>query len=85
MVISLNLGEKNLYQLHNCHLGMSRMKALVSCIWRPNKDRTIEEIVNNSQERQLNANSPTKVPIHSCRRNDKPWVRLHLELCKAIR
>ena len=46
VVVPLRLRKKVLSQLHNCHPGVSRMKALSrSLVWLPNIDRDIETTV----------------------------------------
>ena len=79
VVIPLKLREKVLSQLHNCHPGVSQMKALSSFVWWPNIDRDIENTVKNCRNCQMNKNNPIKAPIHPWEWTNKPCVRLHLD------
>ena len=79
VVIPLKLREA-LSQLHNCHRGVSQMKALSrSFVWWPNIERDIENNVKNCRNCQMNKNNPIKAPIHPWEWTNKPWVRLHLD------
>lgn len=53
-------------------------------LW-PNMNTVITQTVKNCHECQLNANSPTKVPIHPWDWTDKLWVRLDLNYARSYR
>ena len=80
VVIPLKLREKVLSQLHDCHPGVSQMKALSrSFVWLPNIDRDIDNTVKNCRNCQMNKNNPIKATIHQWKWTNKPWVRLNLD------
>ena len=75
VINSSNLSKKVLYQLHNCHSGVSRMKAHArGYIWWPNINRDTEQTIKNCQECKLNANNSTNVPFHPWEWAEKPWL-----------
>ena len=69
-----------LQQLHECHPGINRMKALARCyVWWPKIDQEIEEIVQNCHTCQLNRLMPPKVTPHPWEYPHKPWHRVHID------
>ena len=67
VIITPNLKDKILQQLHECHPGISRMKSLTrSSLWWPGMDAEFENCVNISK-------------IHPWEWTYKPWVRIHID------
>ena len=65
-----------LEQLHQCHLGVARMKGLArGMVWWPGTDLDIEAKVHQCQENQKN---PPKSPLQPWKWPEHPWSRLHI-------
>ena len=67
-------------QLHECHLGISRMKSLARCyVWWPKIENDIEHLVQNCHTCQLHRPTPPKVPLHTWEYPQRPWSRIHID------
>ena len=69
-----------LEQLHQCHPGTNRMKALArSYFWWPKLDMDIENLVKACGSCQLSQKTPCKAPIHPWEWSTSTWTRLHID------
>ena len=69
-----------LEELHNTHLGASKMKALArSYIWWPGMDAEIDNLVKFCPVCQQSHPAPPVSPLHSWEWPSEPWSRLHLD------
>ena len=69
-----------LEELHNTHLGTSRMKSLArSYIWWPGMDGDIEDLVKSCAVCQQSRPAPAVAPLHSWEWPSEPWSCLHLD------
>ena len=69
-----------LQELHNTHLGASKMKALARCyIWWPGMDSEIDNLVKSCSLCQQSRPAPAVAPLHSWEWPSEPWSRLHLD------
>ena len=69
-----------LEELHNTHLGASKMKALARCyIWWPGMDQEIDNLVKSCSVCQESRPAPAIAPLHSWEWPTEPWSRLHLD------
>ena len=67
-------------QLHQCHPGVSRMKALArSYVWWPKLDKDVEDTVKACTTCQEHRNVPAPAPLHPWDWPDKPWSRIHVD------
>ena len=66
--------------LHECHQGPSRIKARARMVvWRPQLDKTIEDMVSNCVTCQSSRPLPPLAPLHPWSYPQKPWSRLHID------
>ena len=80
VVVPTNLRSTILDQLHDCHPGISRMKALArSYVWWPRMDSDIQTAVRSCNSCQLHQKNIAKAPIHPWEWTNKPWIRIHLD------
>lgn len=86
----LQLGEKVvipdryrarlLRELHEGHVGMSKMKSLARVfLWWPKLDDDIEEVCKTCQSCVENANMPKPETIHPWKYPVQPWDRVHID------
>ncbi|XP_060742372.1 uncharacterized protein K02A2.6-like [Tachysurus vachellii] len=69
-----------LKQLHQCHPGVARMKALArSYVWWPKLDQDVERLVKTCRVCQEHRNVPAVAPLHPWNWPEKPWQRLHVD------
>ena len=69
-----------LEELHNTHLGVSKMKSLARCyIWWPGMDAEIENLVKSCAVCQECRPAPAVAPLHPWEWPSQPWSRLHLD------
>ncbi|XP_043916305.1 uncharacterized protein K02A2.6-like [Protopterus annectens] len=69
-----------LQQLHQGHVGITRMKALArSYFWWPKLDHEIEVVVNECKTCQQHRNLPVAAPLHPWEWPSRPWQRLHID------
>ena len=74
-----------LYELHNGHWGMSRMKSLTRMfVWWPGLDSDIEQMVRKCEECQSVQSSPPLAPLHPWKWPTRPWSRLHLDFAGPL-
>ncbi|XP_060781016.1 uncharacterized protein K02A2.6-like [Neoarius graeffei] len=80
-VIVPNPGKENVMrQLHQCHPGVSRMKALArSYVWWPKLDKEVEDTVRGCTTCQEHRNIPAPAPLYPWDWPDKPWSRIHVD------
>ncbi|XP_043932327.1 uncharacterized protein K02A2.6-like [Protopterus annectens] len=69
-----------LQQLHQGHVGITRMKALARrYFWWPKLDHDIEVAVNECKTCQQHRNLPVAAPLHPWEWPSRPWQRLHID------
>ena len=67
-------------ELHDTHLGASKMKSLARAyIWWPKMDNNIENLAKSCHTCQQSSAHPTKAPLHPWEWPSQPWSRLHLD------
>jgi hypothetical protein len=72
--------EDVLKELHFCHPGIVRMKALArSHTWWPGIDDEIEAEVRNCSTCQEHSKLPTSTSLHPWEWPGKPWFRIHID------
>lgn len=72
--------EQVMRQLHQCHPGVSRMKALArSYVWWPGLDKNVEDTVKSCTTCQEHRNIPAPAPLHPWDWPDRPWSRIHVD------
>ena len=80
VVIPFQLCERVISELHDCHPGIVRMKALTrSYFWWPSLDEIIETCVKQCKTCQVNQNMLASAPIYHWKRTTKPWFRIHID------
>ena len=80
VVIPGKLQDRVLKELHDGHLAVVKMKALVrSYFWWPNISGQLEELAKGCDGCQLNQRMPTKAPLHPWEWATAPWQRLHID------
>ena len=80
VIIPTACRTKVLEELHQCHPGINRMKALArSYLWWPHLDKDLENLVHNCHTCQMHQNTPNKAPIHPWEWSNKPWQRIHID------
>ena len=73
--MSFQLRESVINQLHDCHPGIARMKALTrSYFWWPSVDEMVETDVKQCRTCQVNQSMPASPPIHYLEQATKPWA-----------
>ena len=69
-----------LEELHDSHLGASKMKSLTRAyIWWPKLDSDIENLARSCTTCQQTSALPTRAPLHPWEWPSQPWSRLHLD------
>ena len=77
--------EQMLRELHQEHLGSTKMKQLArSYFWWPGLDRDIEELSASCGICLSNRALPKKAPLHPWDWPDKPWVRVHADYAGPV-
>ena len=67
-------------ELHDSHLGASKMKSLARAyIWWPKLDSDIENLARSCAVCQQTSSLPSKAPLHPWEWPSRPWSRLHLD------
>ena len=80
VVIPKDLRGELLEELHDCHPGVKRMKALArSYLWWPGMDGDIETMVKAFRMFQLHQNNTAKSPVHPWEWTSKPCVTIHID------
>jgi hypothetical protein len=83
VVIPPALQERMLNELHECHPGMTRMKALArSVVWWPGLDQDIEEIVRACNACVNSQSAPKAVPLMLWPWATNPWQRIHVDFAE---
>jgi len=73
-------GRKPVLELHDSHLGASKMKSLASTyIWWPKMDNDIEDLAKSCFTCNQTSALPAKAPLHPWKWPAQPWSRLHLD------
>ena len=66
-------------KVYQCHLGVSRMKALArSYVWWPRMDADIERKVRECHVCRSNRNCPAPAPLHQWEYPRRPYNRIHV-------
>ena len=79
VVVPLPGRQAVLEELHDTHLGASKMKSLARAyIWWPKMDNDIENLAKSCQACQQTSAHPAKAPLHPWEWPSQPWSRLHL-------
>lgn len=82
LVIPRNMVPKILELLHECHVGIVRVKSVSrSYVWWPGIDRNIEDFVNSCVPCQALQNGP-KAIFTKWRETTYPFERIHVDFCK---
>ena len=80
VVIPFDLQAVILNELHECHPGMCRMKALArSFVWWPGLDQDIEDKVRQCMICVNSQNVPKAVPLLLWPWATEPWQRVHMD------
>ena len=80
VVIPPQIRDSVLKELHDTHIGISRMKSLArSYVWWPSLNKDIETMVRTCIPCQSLLNAPAAVPLHPWEWPQRPWCRLHLD------
>ncbi|XP_041452504.1 uncharacterized protein K02A2.6-like [Lytechinus variegatus] len=83
VVMPACLQSKMLTELHDGHIGMSRMKSLArSFFWWPKLDNNIESLVRNCHSCLNLRNQPTEAPLHSWKWPSRVWERVHADFAE---
>ena len=71
---------KVLEELHEAHVGCTKMKSLARCyVWWPSMNNDIEKVVSSCAPCPENRPSPSVAPLHSWEWPSTPWTRLHID------
>eukprot|EP00731_Ephydatia_muelleri_P032647 Em0024g191a len=80
VIIPKSLRHKLLEELHQGHIGISRMKALArSYIWWPELDKDIEDLAASCDQCKRVASMPELAPRHPWQYPSAPWDRVHVD------
>ena len=80
VVIPPQIWDSVLKELHDTHIGISRMKSLAcSYVWWPSLNKDIETMVRTCIPCQSLLNAPAAVPLQPWDWPQRPWCRLHLD------
>ena len=83
VIIPASLQTKMLTELHEGHIGMSRMKSLArSFFWWPNLDKDIESLARNCHTCLNMRNQPTEAPLQSWKWPSRVWERVHADFAE---
>ena len=86
MIIPPKLQSTVLGELHEGHLGISRMKALArSFVWWPRLNKDIKDLVRSCPECQSCRNLPGHTVPHPWIFPEEPWRRIHADVCRVER
>ncbi len=80
VIVPLQGRKDVLQQLHQCHPGISRMKALARSyfLW-PKLDDDIETLAKSCSKCQEHMKAPAIAPLHPWEWPEKPWKRIHID------
>lgn len=74
-----------LLELHEAHLGITRMKVLAHMyVWWPGMDNQIENSMKECRKCQDNKSCPPVAPLHPWKQPTCPWTRLHIDYCGPV-
>ena len=77
--------EVNLEELHDCHPGIVKMKALCrSYVWWPDVDKDIEKKVRQCDACQVQGGKVPSSPMYPWEWPTVPWKRLHLDYAGPV-
>jgi len=77
--------EMVLVELHEGHLGMTKMKSMARMyVWWPNITQDIETLVQACEECQRNQSAPPVAPLSPWSWPTRPWARLHLDYAGPV-
>jgi len=80
VIVPHRLRQQVLEELHQCHPGMVKMKALArNYVWWPGIDSHVEEKVKNCYPCQYSRGLPAKAPLHPWEWPAEPWHRVHVD------
>lgn len=83
VIIPAQLQDRMLLELHECHPGMSRMKALArSFVWWPGLDEDIEDAVRSCPTCIETRHTPPVVPLLLWPWATEPWQRVHIDFAE---
>ena len=85
VIVPPSLQENVLQELHDTHLGISRMKALArSYVWWPNIDSHIERTVSSCSTCQSMRSNPPTVQIHPWTYPARLWSCIHVDFAGPV-
>ena len=77
--------EEMLNELHQEHLGSTKMKQLArSYVWWPGMDRDLEQMSAGCSVCLANRALPKKAPLHPWNWPEKPWLRVHADYAGPV-
>ena len=80
VIVPESLKEVVMAELHNHHLGISKMKALArGHVWWSGMDKELETLVKSCEECAAVKQSPAKAPLHPWTWPSRPWQRIHID------
>ncbi len=80
VIVPLQGRKDVLQQLHQCHPGISRMKALArSYFWWPKLDDDIEALAKSCSKCQEHRKALAIAPLHPWEWPEKLWKRIHID------
>ncbi|XP_048775178.2 uncharacterized protein K02A2.6-like [Ostrea edulis] len=80
VIIPAKLRDQVLFQIHEGHLGVVKMKNLArSFCWWPGIDQDIETVAKKCHGCQQNQNAPKGAPLNAWEWPTKPWDRVHID------
>ena len=80
VIVPTTLRQRILLQLHDTHMGISRMKSLGRMfVWWPGLDNELEEMVRHCDICQRTRATPPVAPLHPWIWPSRPWSRIHID------
>ena len=80
IVVPERAQQQVLEELHVCHPGMTRMKAIAqSIVWWPGIDQDIESKVRGCIDCQQNQKNPPGAKMHPWEWPTRPWMCIHVD------
>ena len=80
VIVPTELQKAVLQELHECHPGIVRMKALArSYVWWPGVDKDIESMVNECADCQDTRKREPEAPLHPWEWPNEVWSRIHID------
>ena len=86
VIIPASLQQELLNELHQDHLGISKMKAAARChMWWPGLDQQIEHLVKSCEVCKAVKPGPPTAPLHPWWSwPAKPWQRVHIDFAGPV-